>query len=161
MSSHILDLKGKKKTLLESNKNEREGCLNTKKNLFCVTAARLGEECEYDDACAFSDDNTACVGGKCDCIDGFRAAQHLKGAALCLPGNIQLSIELYTQSVLCTIYTNATFQLHSKHGNVPGEQLSDDHDQCRGRTGHLHSTPLPRAQVIQQVRDVMRNIFVF
>ncbi|GFW52262.1 hypothetical protein TNCV_2427091 [Trichonephila clavipes] len=49
----------------------------------------------------------------------------------------------------------------SKHGNVPGEQLSDDHDQRRGRTGHLHSTPLPRAQVIQQVRVVLRNISVF
>ncbi|GFT71660.1 EB domain-containing protein [Nephila pilipes] len=58
-----------------------------------VAAARLGDGCEYDNACAFSDDNTACVGGKCDCIDGFRAAQHLKGAALCLPASTVTFLE--------------------------------------------------------------------
>ncbi|GFS60392.1 hypothetical protein NPIL_335761, partial [Nephila pilipes] len=38
----------------------------------------------------------------------------------------------------------------SEYGDVPGEQLPDDHDQCRRRSGHLHGAPLSRAQVIQQ-----------
>ncbi|GFT78973.1 hypothetical protein NPIL_490671, partial [Nephila pilipes] len=38
----------------------------------------------------------------------------------------------------------------SEYGDVPGEQLPDDHDQRRRRSGHLHGAPLSRAQVIQQ-----------
>ncbi|XP_054713709.1 uncharacterized protein LOC129223166 [Uloborus diversus] len=54
-------------------------------NKVCVKAAHLGDSCEHDDACAFFDDNAVCPSGTCRCADGFRAAYHHKGAAICLP----------------------------------------------------------------------------
>ncbi|GIX70218.1 hypothetical protein CDAR_530551 [Caerostris darwini] len=55
--------------------------------------ANLGDSCEYDDACVYVDDNTACVGGKCGCANGFQAAQHMKGPAICLPASTVTFLE--------------------------------------------------------------------
>ncbi|CAL1264775.1 unnamed protein product [Larinioides sclopetarius] len=77
-------------------------------NKVCVKASHLGERCEYDEACAFNDDHTACVSGKCDCADGFRAAQHLKGQSLCLPGKSPLGLNGSTVTFLENNYLMTT-----------------------------------------------------
>ncbi|GBN04434.1 hypothetical protein AVEN_230454-1 [Araneus ventricosus] len=90
---------GNKKILIMKMLTERQHLIiqNVKINMLVHVrghcTAHLGDRCEYDEACAFSDDHTACVSGKCDCADGFRAAQHLKGQSLCLPGSTVTFLE--------------------------------------------------------------------
>ncbi|GIX92537.1 EB domain-containing protein [Caerostris extrusa] len=97
--------------------------LYVEETCYAKSSAILGDSCEYDDACVYVDDNTACVGGKCGCANGFQAAQHMKGPAICLPASTVTFLE--NNYLMTTISAVAGLII-------------------------FYSSSLPRAQVIQQ-----------
>ncbi|KAG8183410.1 hypothetical protein JTE90_008307 [Oedothorax gibbosus] len=98
-------------------------------------AARLGDSCEYDEACAYFDERAVCSGGTCACIDGFIAAHHQKVPSLCLPAStvtflennyLMTTVSAVAGLIVFTALLCLVLRLFSKarFGGHPGDRMA-------------------------------------